>query len=78
MLLREPVVILSAGGVDALLAVAGGGAEPVLAAAAMQALTALVGNAEAKAMLLQHPSFLDALLSSLHTGKHFSAAYVPA
>lgn len=61
-------LIWRAGGVDALLAVAGEGAEPVLAAAAMQALTAMVGSAEAKALLLQHPSFLDALLSSMHTG----------
>ena len=51
-----------------LLAVAGEGAEPVLAAAAMQALTAMVGSAEAKELLLQHPGFLDALLSSMHTG----------
>ena len=47
--------VLSAGGIDALLAVAGAGAEPVLAAAAMQTLTALVGSADAKALLLQHP-----------------------
>jgi hypothetical protein len=54
--------------VDVLLAIAGEGAEPVLAAAAMQALTAMVGSVEAKALLLQHPGFLDALLSSMHTG----------
>ena len=56
------------GGIDALIAVAWKDAEPVLAAAAMQALTAMVGSADAKAMLLQHPGFLDALLTSLHTG----------
>jgi len=55
--------------VDALVAVAGEVAEPVLAAAAMQALTAMVGSADAKAMLLQHPGFLDALLNSMRTGK---------
>ncbi len=57
-----------AGGVEALLVVAGMGAEPVLAAAAMQALTALVGSAKARTLLLQHPGFLDALLSSMQTG----------
>lgn len=62
--------LVCAGGVDALLTVAGTGAEPVLAAAAMQALTALVGSADAKALLLQHPSFLESLLSSRHTGEY--------
>lgn len=61
-------LIRHAGGVDVLLAVAGEAAEPVLAAAAMQALTAMVGSAEARALLLQHPGFLDSLLSSMHTG----------
>ncbi len=51
------------------MAVAGEVAEPVLAAAAMQALTAMVGSADAKAMLLQYPGFLDALLNSMRTGK---------
>ena len=77
VLLRHTTATVSAGGVDALLVVAGGGAEPVLAAAAMQALTALVGNADAKAMLLQHPSFLDGLLSSMHTGRRPSPASAP-
>ena len=69
--------VLSAGGIDALLAVAGAGAEPVLAAAAMQTLTALVGSADAKALLLQHPSFLESLLSSMHTGKLSPPASTP-
>ena len=51
-----------------LLAVAGEDTEPILAAAAMQALTAMVGSADAKAMLLQHPGFLDTLLMSVNTG----------
>ena len=66
-----------AGGIDALLAVAGEDNEPVLAAAAMQALTGLVGSADAKAMLLQHPGFLDTLLNSVDTGRS-SASLFPA
>ena len=58
----------TSGGVEALATVMGADSEPVLAGAAMQALTTLAGHVSARLAVLRDPSLLPTIVKCLRPG----------